>query len=93
MINPGILFFFPLSKGISAFRLLLEKNHRKSLKNLQNQSNSPLFSDFVFKNILHKAYQSQPNEYTFFYKQPHFRVDPRVAVEMSKMHLKVVLQM
>ena len=27
--------------------------------------------------------------YTFFYKQPHFRVEPRVAIKILKMRLKV----
>ena len=32
--------------------------------------------------------------YTFFlYKQPHFRVEPRVAIEYPKMRLKVAMKL
>ena len=30
--------------------------------------------------------------YTFFYKQPHFRVEPRVAIKNPKMRLKVAMK-
>ena len=31
--------------------------------------------------------------YTFFYKQPHFRVEPRVSIEFPKMRLKVAMKL
>ena len=29
----------------------------------------------------------------FFYKQPHFRVEPRVAINIPKMRLKVAMKL
>ena len=31
--------------------------------------------------------------HTFFYKQPHFRVEPRVAIKITKMRLKVAMKL
>ena len=31
--------------------------------------------------------------YTFFYNQPHFRVEPRVAIKIPKIRLKVALKL
>ena len=31
--------------------------------------------------------------YRFFYKQPHFRVEPRVAIKIPKMRLKVAMKL
>ena len=31
--------------------------------------------------------------YTLFYKQPHFRVKPRVAIKIPKMRLKVAMKL
>ena len=31
--------------------------------------------------------------YTFFYNQPHFRVEPRVAIKIPKMRLKVAMKL
>ena len=32
-------------------------------------------------------------DYTFFYMQPHFRVEPRVAIKIPKMRLKVAMKL
>ena len=35
-----------------------------------------------------------PGSYTlFFYKQPHFRVEPRVAIKIPKMRFKVAMKL
>ena len=31
--------------------------------------------------------------HSFFYKQPHFRVEPRVAIKIPKMRLKVAMKL
>ena len=52
--------------------------------------NSLVFLAFVvwLVNATHKG------KYTthFFYKQPHFRVEPRVAMKIPKMRLKVAMK-
>ena len=32
-------------------------------------------------------------DYTLFYKQPHFQVEPRVAMKISEMRLKVAIRL
>ena len=36
---------------------------------------------------------SNKYSYTFFYKQPHFRVEPQVAIKIPKMRLKVAMKL
>ena len=42
--------------------------------------------------MMNKFHLSQ-SPYTFFYKQPHFRVEPRVAIKNPKMRLKVAMKL
>ena len=44
--------------------------------------------------FLNPLTKTSSNEHIhFFYKQPHFRVEPRVAIKIIKMRLKVAMKL
>ena len=72
-----------VTKTIGNYQVMLFNNYQV----IMTSSTKMIIAYFILFLINH------PNEYTFFYKQPHFRVEPRVAIKIPKMRLEVAMKL